>query len=583
MIPKDKIEEVRDRANIVEVVSEYVPLHKRGANHIGLCPFHSEKTPSFSVSEEKKIYYCFGCHATGSAITFLMNKEGVSFPEAVESLAARYGVVIKQERPGMAQGAISGRERIYEALKAAQDYFSEALKSEAGAKAREYLKTRGYEGQILDNFGVGFAPDSWEGCAGALKRKNIQPERAVKAGLIIKKDNGYYDRFRARVIFPISDARGRTIGFGGRSLGDAEPKYLNSPESEVFKKGAVLYGLYQAKRAITAKDAVIVVEGYFDLLAMHKNGFDNSVATMGTAITAEHLRLLKGNAVYLLFDSDEAGRRAALRSLDLSLEGETPCRAVLLPSGKDPDEFLSASGASAMQTALDAARPLMDFFLNELEHRCDLTQAAGKGQYLNEAMGRLSKMSNIAEKGHYVGMIASTLGLPVDALYTAMKTGKAPQDKAATSVANRTTGDKKRPVNLKEMTILRILLKHPEYYGERACAAIERFEDQAMKEIGRIIADVLKDGRALNAASLIDAIRELPVAGSVAELLMKDEEGFIEDAAKMLEDSLNSVLNRGELKQATLDKLRWLEDMGRPDMAQEIRRRVEGTDKLKKK
>ncbi len=580
MIPKDKIEEVRDRASIVEVVSEYVQLTKRGANHIGLCPFHSEKTPSFSVSEEKKIYYCFGCHATGSAITFLMNKEGMSFPDAVEDLARRYGVVIQRET-GMAKSAVSGRERIYEALKAAQDYFSEALKSDAGGKAREYLKTRGHEGQLLDDFGVGFAPDGWEGCAGALKRKNIQPEWAVKAGLIIKKDSGYYDRFRARIMFPISDARGRTIGFGGRSFGNAEPKYLNSPESEVFKKGAVLYGLYQAKRAITAKDAVIVVEGYFDLLAMHKHGFDNSVATMGTALTVDHLRLLRGNAVYLLFDSDEAGRRAAVRSLDLSLEGEAPCRAVLLPSGKDPDEFLSSSGASAMQAALDAARPLMDFFLNELEHRCDLTQASGKGQYLNEAMGRLSKMTNVAEKGHYVGIIASTLGLPVDAVYTAMKTGKAPQNKAP-RVANPVPGDKKRSVNLKEMTILRILLKHPEYYTERAGAAIERFEDQAMKEIGRIIAGALKDGRALNAASLIDALGAHPVAGGVAELLMKDEEGFIEDAAKMLEDSLNSVLNRGELKQATLDKLKWLEDMGRLDMAQEIRRRMEGTDKPKK-
>lgn len=581
MIPKDKIEEVRDRASIVEVISEYVPLTKRGANHIGLCPFHSEKTPSFSVSEEKKIYYCFGCHATGSAITFLMNKEGVSFPEAVEGLARRYGVVIKQEISGRAQGAISARELMYEALKAAQDYFSGALKSGAGASAREYLKTRGCTGTLLDNFGVGFAPDSWEGCTAALKRKNIQPEIAVKAGLIIKKDTGYYDRFRARVMFPISDARGRTIAFGGRGMGDAEPKYLNSPESEVFKKGAVLYGLYQAKRAITAKDAVIVVEGYFDLLAMHKNGFDNCVATMGTALTAEHLRLLRGRPVYILFDSDEAGRRAAARSLDLSLEEQTPCRAVLLSSGKDPDEFLSTSGASAMRTVLDAARPLMEFFLSELEGKFDLTVADGKGQYLNEAMGRLAKMTNIAEKGHYVGMIAATLGLPVDAVYTALKTGNA----QARGVVNRTSGVSiaKRSVNMKEMTILRILLKHPEYYGERVSRAIERFEDQSMKETGRIIADALKDGRALNAASLIDALGASPVASSVAELLMKDEEGFIEDAAKMLEDSLNNVLNRGELKQATLDKLRWLEDMGRADMAQEIRNRVEDRDKHKKR
>ncbi|MBE7415901.1 MAG: DNA primase, partial [Deltaproteobacteria bacterium] len=337
-IPKDKIEEIRERASIVQVVSEYVPLTKRGANHLGLCPFHSEKTPSFTVSEEKKIFYCFGCNATGNVITFLMKKEGLAFPDAVRSLAARYGITISESvRPG----APDKREAVYSALKAASEYFLAELRTSEGARAREYLKGRGLTGELAKSFMIGFAPDRWDGLTGHLKRKGVDTDAALSAGLIVKreKSTGHYDRFRGRVVFPITDTRGRIIGFGGRTMDDkVQPKYLNSPESPVFRKGETLFGLSQAREAIQKEGSVIVVEGYFDLVALVKHGFNNSVATMGTALTAEHVRLLKGYtaSIYCLFDADEAGKKAAIRGLDLFLNEDVACRAVLLDKGKDP-------------------------------------------------------------------------------------------------------------------------------------------------------------------------------------------------------------------------------------------------------
>ena len=308
-IPKEKIEEVRERASIVQVINEYVPLTKRGHNHVGLCPFHSEKTPSFTVNEEKKIFYCFGCNATGNVITFLMKKDGLAFPEAVRALASRYGIAINESK----REAPDDREQIYAALKAASAYFTGVLRASAGDPAKEYLKARGMTGELAKRFHIGYATDKWDGLFNFLKKNGIGAEAACKAGLLVKKDKGpgYYDRFRNRVIFPITDVRGRIIGFGGRALDEKSlPKYLNSPESPVFKKGETLFGLYQAKEAVSKEGYVLVVEGYFDLVALHTHGFLNSVATMGTALTTDHIRTLKGytSSIYALFDSDEAGK-----------------------------------------------------------------------------------------------------------------------------------------------------------------------------------------------------------------------------------------------------------------------------------
>ncbi len=570
MIPKEKIEEVKERASIVQVISEYMPLTRRGQNHLGLCPFHSEKTPSFTVSEEKKIFHCFGCGETGSVITFVMKKEGVNFPEAVRSLAKRYGVIIPEARSA---GASDPRELLFQALKVSGEYFSKEFGAESGKAAVFYLKKRGFDSaEVINKFGLGFAPDRWEGLANYIRRKKLPLEAAEKAGVIIKKEKGYYDRFRGRLIFPITDTRGRVIGFGGRTLGSGEPKYLNSPETPVFKKGQNLYGLYQAKKNIISEGSVIVVEGYFDLIALHARGFGNSVATMGTALTSEHVRLLKGLAplTYVLFDSDEAGRKAAVRSLDLFLDEEQPCRAVLLPRGKDPDEFLSKEGPEAMKAAISKAEPLMEFCLNDLRKTLDISAPEGKSAYLARAVEYLSRVRSVAERDHYAAFVATMLGIRAGSVYEALKNRKA--GLAVPAVKGPLEA---RRSNLKELTILKVILKFPELYNDMVEAGIESFNDPVLREAGLIIARELRDGRVLKSSALIEAAGGEEAKRCIAGLLFKDDDGFIEAPEKMLEDSLKRLLNKGKIKTATEEMIKRLEDTGRLEVARDMKKRVE--------
>lgn len=578
MIPKDKIEEVRDRASIVQVISDYVPLNKRGANYLGLCPFHSEKTPSFSVNEEKSIYYCFGCNATGNVITFLMNREGMSFPEAVMSLADRFGVVIPKE----AAGPPDKRDEVYGALKAATDFFCKSLRSPVGKAAREYFKGRGFDEKAAEEFKVGFAPDSWDGLVGFLKAAGVSTEAAVKAGLVIKKDSGgTYDRFRGRLIFPIIDKRGRTIGFGGRILGPGEPKYLNSPESPVFKKGETLYGFYQAKQAIMKEKSVIVVEGYFDLLALHSRGFANTVATMGTALTREHLRLLKGHAetVYALFDGDEAGRKAAVRGLPLFLEEEIDCRAVLLAEGRDPDEFLAMKGSDAMRASLASAAPLMEFYLNEVKGGLDLSRPSDKRKYLNAALEYLPQVVNVAERGHYVSMVAADLGITPAAVHGALKL---PKEKADSVLASGGSKAREKGANLTELTILKVIVRHPELFSPLVEDAFSAFTDPVLKEAGLLLLPRLKSGGGLD-SSFMDSASHGPgsaeALSTLARMLFSVDPDFIESPERMMEDCLKRVLNKGKLKESTRGLIDRLAEAGFSDAASEIERRMEGGSK----
>lgn len=581
MIPKEKIEEVKERASIVQVISEYVPLAKRGVNHVGLCPFHSEKTPSFTVNEAKKIFYCFGCNATGNAITFVMKKDGIAFPEAVRSIARRYGIPVPEER----SGAADTREPLYQALKLAVEYFSRELKEPDGRPGKEYLVKRGFDGEIASRFHLGYSPDRWDGLVAFLRKRGVAMEAAEKAGLVVRKKDGtsYYDRFRGRLIFPITDSKGRVTGFGGRTLDDAAlPKYLNSPESPVFKKGETLYGFYQAKQSISKEGSAIVVEGYFDLLALHKHGFTNSVATMGTALTPEQIRSLKGYAstVYALFDSDQAGKNAAIRSLNLFLNEEVTCRAVLLAQGKDPDEFLASSGPEAMREAVTRAEPLMEFFLKELKKKFDLTAPEGKRKYLDEAVPYLTKVRNIAEKGHYAGVAAGVLGLPPAAVFSTLKMPSG--DRAEASVRGGETGKVRQAgASLAELTVLKVILKFPSFLDEKVEEALEAFKDPDLKKIASAAASLLKEGRPLDAGSLMEGLGDDGLKRLAAGILFKEDDGFMESPGKMLEDSLKRVLNKGKNKEATREMIKRLEDMGISDVASDIRKRIAKTSSEK--
>lgn len=574
MIPQDKIDEVAERADIVEVVSSYIPLTKRGRNHVGLCPFHSEKTPSFSVSEDKNIFYCFGCHEGGSAIKFLMKHESLSFPEAVMVLARKYG--IKIEETGAPQGT-SLRERIFKINALALDYYADLLKSSAGEQCRGYLKKRGFEDSLVEEFRIGFASSRNDGLISYLRGKREDLELAEKAGLVGNHEGRIYDRFRDRVLFPIIDVRGRVLGFGGRTLGDAMAKYLNTPESAVFKKADVLYGLRQGRDAVNKTGYAIVVEGYFDHLALFKAGFKNTVATMGTALTPSHIRRLKQytGLVYMLFDSDAAGRKAALRSLDLVIAEEIAARVVLLPGGADPDDFLKEHGKGALQKAIDEAQDILEFFLDELKADFDVTSPEGKGGYLNKAVPYLTKISNDASRGHYAMKVAAILGVEPRAVYAALDTT------GSNSVLPATVLKKVgRPEATKraEEILLKVVLKHPDLFSTEVDRALAGFNEPFFKEVVRYILPHYRSG-IIHQDKMLEEIEDEVVKDFVADAIFKEEKDFMDSPEQMLKDCVEKLGSIGQPSQAVKDMVRQLEEKGMSELAAQLLKRSASKNK----
>jgi DNA primase len=380
MIPTDFIQTLLSRVDIVEVIDRYVPLKKAGANYVACCPFHNEKTPSFSVSPGKQFYHCFGCGAHGTAVGFLMEYGGKAFPDAVEELARDAGMEVpRSERPGEREKRDEAQD-LNEILLAAAKFYRSQLKD--APRAIDYLKSRGLTGEIAARFGIGYAPDAWQGLATVFPGYDA-PELDA-AGLVINGDGGKrYDRFRDRVMFPIHDSRGRVIGFGGRVMGEGEPKYLNSPETPVFSKGRELYGLYLARNAIRDAGRAVVVEGYMDVVALAQHGVEYAVATLGTATTPTHVQKLfrLTDTVVFCFDGDNAGRKAAWRALENTLpvlaDGKNAVF-LFLPDGEDPDDFVRKRGRAAFEKAQEAAVPLSEFLLADLSARHPPTSAEGR-------------------------------------------------------------------------------------------------------------------------------------------------------------------------------------------------------------
>jgi len=386
VIPDAFKQDLLNRVDIVDVVSARVQLRKSGANWIGLCPFHGEKTPSFSVSQAKQFYHCFGCGAHGNAIGFLMAYAGLGYVEAVKELAESVGMKLPEpERRGAMPRAVG--PDLFAVLERAARFYREQLK--ASPRAIDYLKSRGLTGATAARFGIGYAPGGWQALAGAFER--YDDKALVAAGLVIENDGKRYDRFRERVMFPILDQRGRVVGFGGRVLAAEDgPKYLNSPETPVFEKGRELYGLPQAREAIRAANRVVVVEGYMDVVMLAQHGVANVVATLGTATTPAHVqKLLKqADEVVFCFDGDAAGRRAAWHALEVSVEALADRKAVrflFLPDGHDPDSFVREFGSAGVATRIAEAEPLSAFLLRELRSRCDLATPEGQSKLIAEA------------------------------------------------------------------------------------------------------------------------------------------------------------------------------------------------------
>ncbi|MCX8017543.1 MAG: DNA primase [Rhodocyclaceae bacterium] len=394
MIPESFIQELLARVDIVEVVHRHVPLKKAGANYQACCPFHAEKTPSFTVSPTKQFFHCFGCGAHGSAIGFIMQYSGLGFVEAVEELAGQMGMTVPRQVSARTQEK-ARQQPLTEQMARAARFYKAQLK--ATPKAIDYLKSRGLTGEIAAKYGLGYAPDDWQGLARAFA--DYDSEALIECGLVIKSEQGRrYDRFRDRIMFPIQDARGNVIGFGGRVLGEGEPKYLNSPETALFKKGEALYGLPQARQAIRNDNRVIVVEGYMDVVALAQYGIGNAVATLGTATTAVHARMLLRLAdhVVFCFDGDAAGRKAAWRALEASLEALADDKLVgflFLPAEHDPDSFVRAEGAAAFRALAAQPTTLAEFLLRELKAGADLTTAEGRARLVHQAQPLLKKLA----------------------------------------------------------------------------------------------------------------------------------------------------------------------------------------------
>ena len=409
MIPESFKQDLLNRVDIVEVISRFVQLKKGGANYLGLCPFHGEKTPSFTVSPAKQFYHCFGCGAHGNAIGFQMAYGGLGFIDAVKELAASAGMQVPEPQPRTPEEA-ARKERetdLYGVMDKALEFYRAELKK--APRAIEYLKGRGLTGEIAARFRIGYAPDDWQGLQTTFA--NYEDKALVECGLVIDNEGKRYDRFRDRVMFPIYSARGAVIGFGGRVLGEGEPKYLNSPETPLFEKGREIYGLVQAREAIRAAGRVLVVEGYMDVVALAQYDVGYAVATLGTATTPVHVsKLLRlADELVFCFDGDAAGRKAAWRALEVSLPlapDHKPVRFLFLPEGEDPDSYVRRHGKDAFEKLVRQAQPLSDFLLGQLRAESDLATAEGRARFLTVAKPHIQKLAAPALRVQLVNAVA---------------------------------------------------------------------------------------------------------------------------------------------------------------------------------
>lgn len=428
-IPEEAIEQIRRHFDIVDLISEYVPLKRSGRSFVGLCPFHSEKTPSFSVSQTKQLYHCFGCGAGGNAISFIMQIENLSFVEAVEHLAKRAGIVLPrlEEQDERSPGAIRRKELLRSHDLAAKYYHHILMNTVTGMPALKYLQKRGLTMAVIEEFQLGYAPDGWDVLMSFLKKRGFEEEFLEKAGLLsasVSQPGRYFDRFRGRVMFPIHDGQGRVIGFGGRVLGKGEPKYLNSPETELFQKGRHLFNLHRARQEIRQSGKAILLEGYMDVIMAYQYGVRNVVAALGTALTAEQAKILTRNAngILMMYDGDRAGQNAAARSVEIISEvGGTP-RVSVLPDGLDPDEFLQKYGADAFKRIADeGSLSATAFKLRMLRNNSQLSTREGRLAFLSGAVKIIARVKSPVERETHLRELAGEFNLSLESLVREMQ------------------------------------------------------------------------------------------------------------------------------------------------------------------
>ena len=556
-ISEEILEKIKSQNDIVDVISERVRLKKAGRNFTGLCPFHNEKTPSFSVSQEKQIYKCFGCGEAGNVISFVMKDKNLPFIEAVKYLANRANIPLKLGNGEQSQSNRK-KELLYKVnVEAAKFFFSNLMNNQ---NAKEYFLNRGIKEETIKKFGLGYANDSWNSLMFYLRKKGINDGLLEEAGLIsVNKEKGRkYDRFRNRVMFPVFDYQGKVIGFGGRVLDDSKPKYLNSPETLVFQKGTNLYGLNFALKHNMSERYFVIVEGYMDLISLHQYGITNVVASLGTALTINQARLLKRYAdkVVISYDADLAGQMATLRGLEILRTAGFDVRVLSIPQGKDPDEYVRSNGREAFLKLINNAEPLIDYRIKKAEEGIDFKNSQSVILYSKRIMDIISDLDPI-EKDVYIKKASENTGIKEQALYDILKIKM--KDNRENDFRNNKEEDRSKlyvePGFLKaERTILKIMLENKEYlqYIEERISEND-FILLEHKEIFTVI--ILGKGENINnIESFIES--RLSNAKSIGELVkIKEENIFFADNIKVQIDDLINEIHSYKLKQR-IDQLR---------------------------
>ncbi len=573
LISDETLSSIKDRLDIVDIVSRHVSLSKAGQNLKGLCPFHLEKTPSFTVSPSRQIFHCFGCGAGGNVFTFLTRITGGTFPEVVRDLGRTVGIEIEEtaSRSGPQAGLTQAVERVNEAAAA---WFQQNLRDErVGVTAREYLTSRGMCSPTIDQFGLGVAPDEWEGLLKRLNKNGFSQSEIAASGLVIARSNntGFYDRFRGRVMFPITDVRKRVVGFGGRVLGEGMPKYLNSPDTALFKKGQTLFALDHAREAMARTKTVIVVEGYFDAIALHQAGLTHTVATLGTALTAEHVHVLRRfvSKVVLLFDPDAAGVRAALRGLDLFVNSGLGVKVVTLPIGKDPDTYVRENGPDSFVRLEEQAPSLLDF---ALEHRLAATQGGTieeRIRSVDEILRILQTSEHPIEREERLKLVAERLGVNESRLierYPALVAQQKQGVGVIRPVAVGKSGNTLFKGIPEERDLMLLMLRGKLSPTDMRRLRPEQFSVEACRKLAELaLTHMDRDGRVLVESVLNESVGDPDCGALATELSLRDD--HFDDAPEHIKACLD-CLDRKQSEQVLREliaRLKTAEREGRVD------------------
>lgn len=549
LIPRQFIDDLLARADIVELVESRVPLKKAGKNYQACCPFHTEKSPSFTVSQDKQFYHCFGCGEHGNAISFLMEFDRLDFPDAVDELASHYNMEVPKEQNNQSpaqqrqqQIAYQQKQDDYELMGQISQFYQQQLKvAEDKSTAVDYLKGRGLSGEIVKRFGIGYISDVWDGMMKVFGRNPQMNQQLVDLGMAIQGDkNRPYDRFRGRIQFPIRDKRGRVIGFGGRVLSDGTPKYLNSPETRIYHKGQELYGLYEAKQANKKLTRLVVVEGYMDVVALAQHGVDYAVASLGTATTPEQLQTLFRTVreVICCYDGDRAGRDAAWRAMDNALpliQDGFALRFVFLPDGEDPDSLIRKQGQQAFETILDNAKPLSEFLFEHLTQQVDIKSLEGKAGLIELFQPYLNKLpASVLKDGILTSLANRFVGGSEKQLAELHKRHASPAQKQSAKQKNKVT-----PVRL----AIALLLEYPHIVQVLPDDMVLQELDMPGVSLLNQLVTLCKSNLQVNSAQLLEHFRDTEQGKQLAKLMCWQHHVEADAAENVFLDSIEKLLN----------------------------------------